>query len=86
MSDHESDAGGMENSAVQIKDLQAHVARLSRLNRTLIEQGMAAEASIEALNQVIARVMATVKLLSPDDLTETGRRALVNALEGPRRP
>lgn len=85
MSEHEQDAGGMENSAQTIADLRAHNRRLALLNRTLIEQGQAAEASVDALNGIIARVMATVKLLSPDDLTETGRRLLVNALEGPKR-
>lgn len=73
-----------EEPAGTVEALQGQVKRLTHLNRTLIEQGMAAEASIEALSQVIARVIATVKVLSPDDLTESGRRALVNALEGPR--
>ena len=36
MTSHESDAGGMENSAQTIADLQDHNRRLTALNRVLI--------------------------------------------------
>lgn len=78
------DTAAVTSLVAEVKRLGETNERLARLNRVLIEQGLGAEASVEALSTILARVTAAVKGLGTHDLSENGRRVLVDVLEGPR--